>query len=710
MTTTVASLQAIFTANTTQLDQAIGRVESGLRGLGQSVGRSLDTIGSNMTMAGARIGIGIAPLVLLGKAGLNTATQFDTSMAEISARTGLVGDDLKRIEEYALQMGATTTFSANQAADAFLQLLTSGQTVNEAIATLPYVMDAAAASGADLGHTADVLTDIMAAYGLTIEDAETVSNALAQAAGASSADINSLGQGFGNVGPAARDMGISVEQTAAMLAILSENGIKGSEAGTALKSMLTQMVRPTEDVQGAWEELGVSFYDAEGNARDIEEVLGELDVALDQLPVKEQNELMYTMAGSFGLLALSALRGNVSIKNMRDSMDKQATAAEVAQARMDTWAGTADELKGSIETLHIKTMRPFMNDTLKPMAEITTKIINRFTEWAAVNPEIIQGIGLLVLGLTALSTVMIVGGGLVSFLGVGIAALASPIGPVVVAVGALAAAFATDFGGIRTSIKQVGKDLREGDLDGALENIGKSLAAIPMGIATWIGDQVGIDVPEGIKSWETTIGNIKTTIDNLPQAIGLFVESVIGFEVPVVWQTMEAIVAALQGNLTPLADLVGGFINALSKLTVPDALNAIANTVSSIVDGLGKITGLSGGVDVDTITLGGAEASGGFGYTYPTDSRGVPTGGFVSAGGSAGGGTVMSGMARWVGETGPELFVPTTSGQILTSQQSSAAASTGQQVVISGGTFVLQGVHDTQKLFDELKRIAQRRA
>lgn len=710
MTTTVASLQAIFTANTGQLDAAIGRVKSGLSGLGGSVGSSVASVGASMQTMGARIGLGIAPLVLLGRQGIRTATDFDSAMMEISARAGIVGDDLKQIEQYALEMGATTVFSANEAADGLLQLLTSGQSIEESMATLPSVMALAAAGNIGLGQSADLVTDIMAAYGLELDEAIMVTDALAQAAGASSADVNALGQGFSNVGPVADNMGLSVVQTAAALAILSENGIKGAEAGTALKSMLTNMVRPTEDVQGAWEQLGVSFYDAEGNARNIEVVLGELDAALDALPIEEQNELMYSLAGSYGIVALSALRGDVSITDMRESMDQQATAAEVAEARMDTFAGSMDELGGAVETLSIQALRPFMNETLRPLAGVATDMINTFAAWAAVNPEIIQGIGLLVLGLTALSTVMIVGGGLVSFLGVGIAALASPIGHVVVAVGALAAAFATDFGGIRTSIKQVGKDLREGDLDGALENIGKSLAAIPMGIATWIGDQVGIDVPEGIKSWETTIGNIKTTIDNLPQAIGLFVESVIGFEVPVVWQTMEAIVAALQGNLTPLADLVGGFINALSKLTVPDALNAIANTVSSIVDGLGKITGLSGGVDVDTITLGGAEASGGFGYTYPTDSRGVPTGGFVSAGGSAGGGTVMSGMARWVGETGPELFVPTTSGQILTSQQSSAAASTSQQVVISGGTFILQGVHDTQKLFDELKRIAQRRA
>ncbi|NLH06969.1 MAG: phage tail tape measure protein, partial [Chloroflexi bacterium] len=428
MTTTVASLQAIFTANTSDFDAGVGRVRAGLSGVGEAVGGTLQRVGGGMQSAGAKIALGIAPLVAFGAQGIKTATQFDSAMAEISARTGLVGEDLAAIEQYALDMGAATVFSAQESADAFLQLLTSGQSVEEAIATLPFVLDAAAASGADLGQTADLLTDIMAAYGLGVEHAEAVTNALAQAAGASSADINSLGQGFANVGPIASAYGLSVEQTAAVLAILSENGIKGAEAGTALKSMLLNMTRPTAEVAAAWEELGVSFYDAEGNARDIGLVIGELDAALDGLPIEEQNRLMYELAGSYGIVALQALRGEISIEEMMEMMNEQATAAEVAEARMDTFAGAMDELGGAVETLMIKAFRPFMNNTLKPLAREVAGMVNRVADWAAAHPRLITAVGLLVGGLAALSTVLIVGGGIISFFGVALGALLSPIG------------------------------------------------------------------------------------------------------------------------------------------------------------------------------------------------------------------------------------------------------------------------------------------
>ncbi|MBZ0293562.1 MAG: phage tail tape measure protein, partial [Anaerolineae bacterium] len=154
-----------------------------------SVGNNLKSLGDNFTSLGGALGKLTAPLAAFGAAGIKVAGDFDSAMAAISARTGLVGEDLETVRQFALQMGADTAFSAQQAADGFLQLLTSGQSAEEALATLPVVLDAAAASGEDLGRTADTITDIMAAFNLGVDDAASVVDSLARAASSSSADM-----------------------------------------------------------------------------------------------------------------------------------------------------------------------------------------------------------------------------------------------------------------------------------------------------------------------------------------------------------------------------------------------------------------------------------------------------------------------------------------------------------------------------------------
>lgn len=480
---TVAALLVTIGADISSLQRGLRDTETQINSFASNVSSTISSIGGSFVRAGAAADVLGAPIRQIGLDGLETASNFQSAMAEISARTGIVGSDLENISNFALQMGADTAFSAQQAADAFLQLLSSGQSAEEAMSTLPLVLDAAAASGENLGTTADTLTDIMAAFGLPIEamtpqlqaaaeqfgvtdqmladwgdnivettpqleamaasidltteemadlifgteDAQDVVNALAQAAGASSADMASLGQAFSNVGGVAKGFGLSVNDTAAILAIFAENGIKGAESGTQLRSMLLNMTRDTEDTQEAWTTLGTSLYDAEGNLRDFETVIGELDTALDALPVEEQNKLMKQLGGSYGILGITALRGSISISDMTTRMSEQATAAEVAQARMDTFKGRMDSLMGSVETLMITALTPLMEEVLTPLAEVLTDVINGIVDWSTENPELSN-------------TLVAIGGALALIgpvlIGVGTAmTLAAP------AVGILAAAF-----------------------------------------------------------------------------------------------------------------------------------------------------------------------------------------------------------------------------------------------------------------------------
>jgi TP901 family phage tail tape measure protein len=291
----------------------------------------------------------------------------------------LVGDDLESVRDFALQMGADTSFSAQQASDAFLQLLTSGSSVEESMATLPHVMNLAAASGMDLGYTADILTDTLAQFGLEVGDAAAVADIFAKAAGASSAEAGDIADGLSNVGPVANMFGLSVEEAAAALAVLSENGIKGAEAGTSLKSVLLNLARPTDKVKGALKKLGVELYDSNGDFRDFDSIIDDIGLGLDQLPMDEQIALSTILGGSYGVVGLNALRASGGIDEMLAAMEASAGASDVAEARLGGFNGAVERLGGALETLGIQVLTPLMESVITPSINIVVDTIDTWS-------------------------------------------------------------------------------------------------------------------------------------------------------------------------------------------------------------------------------------------------------------------------------------------------------------------------------------------
>jgi len=442
--TTVASLAVEITGDISGLDRAMRGADDAVKNFGQRMGGGLKKIGDNMTTLGTSLLKITAPLVAFGTLGVHTAATFESSMNEISARTGLVGEDLEKVRQYALKMGADTSFSAQQAADAFLQLLSSGSSASEAIATLPTVLNLAAASGLDLGYSADLVTDVMKQFGIEIEHAADVSDALVKAAGSSSATVASLADGMANVGPVAAMLGMSIEETAAALATLSENGIKGAEAGTALRTVLRELMAPNDEQKKLLEELGVTVFDATGKFRGLDAVVDDLNTALGSLTPEEQAAAMQTLAGAYGITALSALLASNGIDGMLASMEQASGAADVADARMKGFAGAFESLKGSVETVMIEAMTPFMNNVLTPLVEKLTPIINSIAAWAAANPELVSTIAAVVAvvatlgaGLTAAGVVISSVGTAMGVLGGAVAAVNLPLVTLVAAIGLL---------------------------------------------------------------------------------------------------------------------------------------------------------------------------------------------------------------------------------------------------------------------------------
>ena len=444
-----AALDVLIGADDRDLQRTLRDSDKGIKGFAKGAEKRLSSLGGSLMQVGGGLTALTAPMIAFGAQGLRVAAEFDSVMTEISARTGIVGDDLESIRQIAIRSGADTVFSATEAADAFLDLTSSGQSAQQAMGTLPHVLNLAAAGSLDLGTAADTVTDVMAMFGLGIDEASQVTDALSAAAGSSSASVSDLGQGMSNVGGVASNFGLSVEETAAALAILSESGIKGAEGGTALRSMLLEMQAPTEKNAAAWAELGTSMYDAQGNARPLETVLDEMGASLAAMPAEEQNRIMQELAGSYGINALSALLAAGGMDTMLDSMDNATSAADVAQAKMDTFEQTMNSLKGSVETLMIQALTPLMNDVLKPLVQDSIiPAVNAVTDWIAANPALVTQLAKIAIPVLALGPALLVVGGamsalapVVGALGVGIAALLSPVGLLIAGGAALAYIF-----------------------------------------------------------------------------------------------------------------------------------------------------------------------------------------------------------------------------------------------------------------------------
>jgi TP901 family phage tail tape measure protein len=482
-------------AGAVALGSAYGDILVDMTGTENSLNRAFDSIGGRferffgniggrMQRLGQSMTVLTAPLLGFGLTGIRVAANFDDAMREIQARTGATADEMDALRERAIQMGADTVFSATESANAMLQLLTSGMNAQQALIALPEIMNLAAAAGTNLGNTSDWVTDIMAQFQLEVDDAANVVDALVRASGSGSATVTDLAMGFQNAGGTANNFGLSVEETAAILQIFSENGIKGAEAGTQLKSMLIAMSRDTNDVQGMWKQLGISMYDADGNMRAMTNIIADLDQAMGDMTEEERIRAIQTLAGSFGQAGLSALLAEGSLYPMMDAMYNAADAATVADARMGGWNGAVESLMGSLETLQITVLTPLINNTLVPFVNRLTEIVNKVNEWAQANPELagnlvavlgvvtLLGPVLVILGTTISNAATVLSTGLFPALflaksGLSIVTMAiplltsalgllfSPIGLLIAAVGLLYLAWDQNFLGIQDSVNEL---------------------------------------------------------------------------------------------------------------------------------------------------------------------------------------------------------------------------------------------------------------
>ena len=227
----------------------------------QNTGQNIENVGKNiMPVSLAVAGLGVAAV--------KTASDFDSGMAKVKAVSGATGSDFDALREKAREMGAKTKFSASEAAEAMNYMAMAGWKSKDMIGGIEGIMNLAAASGEDLATTSDIVTDALTAFGLKAEDSSHFADVLAAASSNANTNVSLMGETFKYAAPIAGALGYSVEDTAVAIGLMANSGIKGSQAGTALRAGLTRLASPTKEVINGMSMLGLSIEDVQGLSLD----------------------------------------------------------------------------------------------------------------------------------------------------------------------------------------------------------------------------------------------------------------------------------------------------------------------------------------------------------------------------------------------------------------------------------------------------------
>jgi len=462
----IFSVQAIMTLQDLISDK--------LAGIGRALaatGRAAEGVGLKMAaLARAMLPlVAVAGALLLGLGGATAkAADFEQAMSNVKAVAGASTQEMAALRQNALQMGADTSFSAVQAAEGQEELAKAGLNANAIIAAMPGVLSMAAAGDIGLAQAAEAATDTMKTFHMEAGQIGFIGDVMAATANRTSTDIGLMTQSLKNSSAVAASVGVSLLDLSAMIGSLADQGIKGAEAGTQLKTAMLRISAPNKDAAKQLASLGVATRDARGNILPIFDVLGSLETKLSGMGSGNRADILKKIFGDDAISAINALF-NKGIKQVRafsgELANSTGSAAETAKTKLDNLRGAWESLSGSVETLLIHLGTPL----LAPLTRLTqgvTKVVNVLAMLA--NTEAGQTIVTLASGAATLVVVSAaVAAGLWAWsmagtavtwalapLGTALAALGAPVWGVLAVVTALVVAWKTNFGGMRTTVTE----------------------------------------------------------------------------------------------------------------------------------------------------------------------------------------------------------------------------------------------------------------
>lgn len=533
---------------------------------------------------------------------------FDSSMANVAAISGATGDDFDALREKAMEMGATTVFSASEAADAMGYMAMAGWKTEEMLGGIDGIMNLAAASGEDLATTSDIVTDALTAFGMTAEDSGRFADVLAAASSNANTNVSLMGETFKYVGALAGTMNYSVEDMASAIGLMANAGIKGSQAGTALRAAISSLLSPSDDAASLMNELGISLTDASGEILSFSALTDQLRSAFSGLSESEQAAAAATLFGReamSGMLAIINAAPEDVAKLTEAVANADGAAQEMAGIMTDNVGGALTMMQSAIEGLKITLFDTFSGDMqsgIETFADSISRVTAAFSEGGL--PEAAEEVKTII-------------GELVSALSVNLeesGGLGQAISGVISAAQQLGSAFDETLPEIISSVSTAVGDLMsalgvEVDIGDIASSVGEFLANFVESIPETI-DKVSTAVQKFIGGFQQTgageaIGKLGDALKKLFEPFSDAIGDIIG-KVAENWETLAEDLGILSGaTIEEIADaiteLVDEFDRWLPLIVGIVAAFATFKTITAIVSGF---TALKAAIEGLTVSQG----------------------------------------------------------------------------------------------------------
>ncbi len=390
----------------------------------------LGVVGEKMQDAGDKIsGVGqkllpvTAGVTALGTIAVKTGADFDSAMSKVAAVSGATGSEMDALREKAREMGSKTKFSASEAAEAMNYMAMAGWKTNDMLSGIEGIMNLAAASGEDLASTSDIVTDALTAFGLSASDSGHFADILAAASSNANTNVSMMGETFKYAAPVLGSLGYSAEDSAIAIGLMANAGIKSSQAGTALRSAITNLAKPTDTVASAMEQYGISLTDSSGKMYSLRELMEQLRQKLGGLSEAEQAQAAASLFGKEAMSGMLAIingspadfeKLSNAIDTCSDTVDGyNGTTEKMAAVMQDNLAGQVTILKSQLEELAIS-----FSDILMPtIRSVVSRIQELVDKLNQLDPQTKETIAKIALVAAALGPMLVVLGKTISSVG-----------------------------------------------------------------------------------------------------------------------------------------------------------------------------------------------------------------------------------------------------------------------------------------------------
>lgn len=441
-----------------EADTASKSIATKIGGHLRGVGNSLASVGSTLTKSIT------VPIAGLGTAAVKTTSNFESAMSKVSAISGATGGDIDKLNKKAQEMGAKTKFSATESAEAFQYMAMAGWKTGDMLDGIEGIMNLAAADGLDLATTSDIVTDALTAFGLSAKDSSHFADVLAKTSSSANTNVSMLGESFKYVAPVAGALKYSVEDTALALGLMANAGIKGSQAGTTMRSAISRLVKPTDEVAAAMDKYNISLTNSDGTMKPLSQVMKDLRQNLGSLSEAEQSQAAATLFGQEAMSGMLAIvnASNTDFNNLSEAIGSaDGSAQQMADTMLNNLQGQITLLKSALEGLaiqfgeilmpYIKQFVTWLQNLVQKLQEMTPEQKEQIVKWAAfaaaIGPVLLvlgkltSGIGSVIVTFGKIPAVMAEVKSAFTAISAAIGGISAPVIAVVAIIGVLIAAF-----------------------------------------------------------------------------------------------------------------------------------------------------------------------------------------------------------------------------------------------------------------------------